>query len=131
MAAALGASVWGLAACTRGDDADATMTDGPYSDQPGAVVTVGFVGVGPEGPWRAANESSIQDSFTPEAGFDLEYAPATNLDQRSQIEAFITFVDAGVDVILLSPTEGSGWDAALRQAQEAQIPVVLIDGGIV
>ncbi|NTV40167.1 MAG: substrate-binding domain-containing protein, partial [Demequinaceae bacterium] len=44
---------------------------------------------------------------------------------------FTTFVDAGVDVILLSPTEGSGWDAALRQAQEAQIPVVLIDGGIV
>lgn len=96
----------------------------------GELVTVGFVAVGPEGAWRQANETNIQDTFTTEAGFDLKYAPATNLDQKSQIDAFTSFVDEGVDVILLSATEGSGWEDPLARAQEAEIPVLLIDRGI-
>jgi simple sugar transport system substrate-binding protein len=94
------------------------------------LVTVGFVAVGPEGAWRQANETNIQESFTEEAGFNLKYAPATNLDQKSQIDAFTSFVDEGVDVILLSATEGSGWEDSLSRAQEAEIPVILIDRGI-
>lgn len=110
-----------LAGCTGADG------DGG-SD--GDLVTVGFVAVGPEGGWRAANEKNVQDTFTEEAGFDLRYAPATNLDQKSQIDSFTSFVDEGVDVILLSATEGSGWEDTLRRAQEAEIPVILIDRGI-
>ncbi len=72
----------------------------------GDLTTVGFVAVGPEGAWRQANEKNMQETFTEEAGFDLKYAPATNLDQKSQIDAFTSFVDEGVDVILLSATEG-------------------------
>ena len=72
-----------------------------------------------------ANEKNIQETFTEEAGFDLKYAPATNLDQKSQIDAFTSFVDEGVDVILLSATEGSGWEDSLKRAQEAEIPVIL------
>jgi galactofuranose transport system substrate-binding protein len=94
------------------------------------LITVGFVAVGPEGAWREANEKNMQETFTKEAGFDLRYAPATNLDQKSQIDAFTAFVDEEVDVILLSATEGSGWEAPLRRAQEAEIPVILIDRGI-
>lgn len=60
----------------------------------------------------------------------MKYAPATNLDQKSQIDAFTSFVDEGVDVILLSATEGSGWEDSLSRAQEAEIPVILIDRGI-
>lgn len=60
----------------------------------------------------------------------LEVRPATNLDQKSQIDAFTSFVDEGVDVILLSATEGSGWEDSLSRAQEAEIPVILIDRGI-
>jgi simple sugar transport system substrate-binding protein len=94
------------------------------------TVTVGFVAVGPEGAWRAANEQNVQDTFTAEAGFDLRYAPATNLDQQSQIAAFTSFVDEGVDVILLSATEATGWESSLQRAQEAEIPVILVDRGI-
>ena len=115
-----------LAGCTGGDgdggDADAGAD--------GDLITVGFVAVGPEGGWRAANEKNVQDTFTEEAGFDLRYAPATNLDQKSQIDSFTSFVDEDVDVILLSATEGSGWEDSLRRAQEAEIPVILIDRGI-
>jgi len=124
-----------LTGCT-GDDADPdtdTDTDETTGEEPGGddeLITVGFVAVGPEGGWRAANEKNIQDTFTQEAGYDLRYAPATNLDQNSQIAAFTSFVDEGVDVILLSATEGSGWEDSLRRAQEAEIPVILIDRGI-
>jgi len=109
-----------LTACGGSDDAGAD--DGE--------TTVGFVAVGPEGGWRQANEQNIQDTFTTEAGFDLRYAPATNLDQQSQIEAFTSFVDEEVDVILLSATEATGWEAPLKRAQEAEIPVILLDRGI-
>lgn len=107
-----------LAACSGGSDDD------------GDSIVVGFVAVGPEGAWRAANEQNVRDTFSADAGFDLRYAPATNLDQQSQIAAFTSFVDEGVDVILLSATEATGWESSLRRAQEAEIPVILVDRGI-
>lgn len=102
----------------------------PAAEPSGDLITVGFVAVGPEGAWRAANEANMKATFSTEAGFDLKYAPATNLDQKSQIDAFTSFVDEGVDVILLSATEGAGWEDSLKRAQEAEIPVILIDRGI-
>lgn len=130
-AVAVGAGLFGLTACSGDDESPATSATGggeaPVTDE---LVTVGFVAVGPEGAWRAANEANIQNTFTKEAGFDLKYAPATNLDQKSQIDAFTAFVDEGVDVILLSATEGSGWEESLKRAQEAEIPVILVDRGI-
>ncbi|MGO1235639.1 MAG: ABC transporter substrate-binding protein [Microbacterium gubbeenense] len=116
-----GAMSLGLAACSGGDGGSGGGDE---------LATVGFVAVGPEGAWREANESNIQETFTKDAGFDLKFAPAANLDQKSQIDAFTSFVDEGVDVILLSATEGSGWEDSLARAQEAEIPVVLIDRGI-
>lgn len=123
--AAVGALSLGLAACSGGASGD-TGSDGGD----GELISVGFVAVGPEGAWREANETNIQDTFTEEAGFELKYAPATNLDQKSQIDAFTSFVDEGVDVILLSATEASGWGDSLERAQEAEIPVILLDRGI-
>jgi simple sugar transport system substrate-binding protein len=109
-----------LAACGSDDPADS-------GDE---TITIGFVAVGPEGAWRAANEKNVQETFTADKGFELKYAPATNLDQQSQIAAFTSFVDEGVDVILLSATEATGWEASLKRAQEAEIPVILVDRGI-
>ncbi|MDA1361098.1 ABC transporter substrate-binding protein [Glycomyces luteolus] len=116
--AAVGALALGLTACSGGDSGGDDLT------------TIGFVAVGPEGAWREANETNIQDTFTEEAGYELKYAPATNLDQKSQIDAFTSFVDEGVDVILLSATEATGWEDSLQRAQEAEIPVILLDRGI-
>ncbi len=126
--AAAGAIALSLAACNSNSGTGSTA--GGAADSGGEAATVGFVAVGPEGAWRQANEKDIQDTFTKEAGFDLKYAPATNNDQKSQIDAFTSFVDEGVGVILLSGTEGSGWEDSLERAKEAEIPVVLIDRGI-
>lgn len=124
---AAGALALGLTACGGGgESAGGESSAGGEGD----LTTVGFVAVGPEGAWRKANEQNIQDTFTKEAGFDLKYAPAAKLDQKSQIDAFTSFVDEEVDVILLSATEGSGWEDSLKRAQEAEIPVILIDRGI-
>ena len=108
--AAVGALTIGLAACSSGDSGG----DGGGGSE--EITTVGFVAVGPEGAWREANEQNIQDTFTEDAGYELKYAPATNLDQKSQIDAFTSFVDEGVDVILLSATEASGWEDSLKRA---------------
>ncbi|WP_417509022.1 ABC transporter substrate-binding protein [Microbacterium sp.] len=124
---AVGALAFGLAGCSNDDSSDSGDAGGSSSDD---LVTVGFVAVGPEGGWRQANEQNIQDTFTEDAGFELKYAPAANLDQKSQIDSFTSFVDEGVDVILLSATEASGWEDSLKRAQEAEIPVVLLDRGI-
>lgn len=95
---------------TTGEAATPDETAAAADDEStGDVITVGFVAVGPEGAWRAANEANIKETFSPENGFDLKYAPATNLDQKSQIDVSTPFVDEGVDVILLSATEGAGW----------------------
>ena len=144
--AAVAAMSLGFVACgSDDDDAGSDDTSAPAATEPaapdstgnrptlptdGEPISVGFVAVGPEGAWRAANEANMQETFSAENGFDLKYAPATNLDQKSQIDAFTSFVDEGVDVILLSATEGAGWEDSLARAQEAEIPVILIDRGI-
>ncbi|WP_206475776.1 substrate-binding domain-containing protein [Microbacterium sp. KRD172] len=123
---AVGALALGLAACSSGDSGDKGGDAGASGD----LISVGFVAVGPEGGWRQANEQNIKDTFTEDAGYKLSYAPAANLDQKSQIDSFTAFVDQEVDVILLSATEATGWEDSLKLAQEAEIPVILLDRGI-
>lgn len=118
-----GALALGLAGCAGGTD--------DSGDSGSDLTTVGFVAVGPEGGWRNANEQAIKDAFTEDAGFDLKYAPASSpTDQKSQLDAFATFVNDEVDVILLTATEASGWEDSLELAQEAEIPVILLDRGV-
>ena len=125
--AAAGALIVGLSACSGGDS-DSTASGESGGDD---LTTVGFVAVGPEGGWRDANEQAIKDAFSEDAGFDLKYAPAASpTDQKSQLDAFSTFVNDEVDVILLTATEASGWDDSLELAQEAEIPVILLDRGV-
>ena len=90
---------------------------------------VGFVAVGPEGGWRTANEDDVKAAFK-KAGFDLTYSPTEKNDQQKQITAFNKFVNDEVDAIILSATEAKGWEDCLKKAQEAEIPVVLLDRGI-
>jgi len=125
--AAVGAFALALAGCASSSTPEAGDDPGSVDD----VITVGYVAVGPEGGWRDAHEQAVKDAFTTDAGFDLKYAPAASpTDQKSQIDAFTTFVNDEVDVILLTATEASGWDDSLKLAQEAEIPVILLDRGV-
>ena len=146
MAALAGVSMVALAACGGSDTPasdDTTTTDDPATEAPAddteepdedvaATIsdlsgkTVGFVAVGPEGGWRDANEADVQDAFK-EAGANLIYAGDANNDQANQLKAFEDFLNQGVDVILLSATEATGWEDALGEAKDEGIPVILID----
>ena len=90
--------------------------------------SMGFAQVGAESGWRTANTQSIQDAAA-EAGIDLKFTDAQG-EQESQIESIRQFIQQGVDIIAFSPVVETGWDAALVEARDAGIPVVLTDRAI-
>lgn len=87
--------------------------------------TVGFSQIGSESGWRAA-ETTLTKSQAEERGIQLQFSDAQQ-KQENQIAAIRSFIAQGVDAILLAPVVATGWDAVLEEAQEAEIPVVLLD----
>ncbi len=91
----------------------------------GRRITVGYSQVGQESQWRLANTRSIQEAareFNMELLFD-----SADQSQNKQIEAIRRFIKEKVDVIVVSPVVETGWDAVLKEAKEANIPVVMSD----
>lgn len=96
-----------------------------YKKKGSGAVRVGYSQVGSESAWRIANTESIKEAAR-EAGISLHFEDA-NQQQSKQIEAIRSFIQEGVDVIVLSPVVDSGWDEVLTEAKEAGIPVLLSD----
>ncbi|MCB1350963.1 MAG: ABC transporter substrate-binding protein [Maritimibacter sp.] len=87
--------------------------------------TVGFSQIGSESGWRAA-ETTVTKEQAEERGIDLKFADAQQ-KQENQIKAVRGFIAQGVDAILLAPVVATGWDSVLEEAQDAGIPVILLD----
>ena len=94
----------------------------------GDKITLGFSQVGAESGWRTANTKSIQESAT-SAGIDLKFSDAQG-KQENQIKAIRNFITQRVDVIAFSPVVESGWGTVLKEAKDANIPVILTDRAI-
>jgi simple sugar transport system substrate-binding protein len=90
------------------------------------VITVGFAQTGSESGWRAANTESMKTAFSAENGFELVFNAADNKIE-AQIAAVRSFINQGVDAIVVAPIVEDGWDDVLKEAQEAGIPVILED----
>ena len=90
------------------------------------VVTVGFSQVGHESDWRTASTNSIKEAFSEENGFDLQFVDCDN-DSEKQIESVRNFIQQDVDYIVIDPIVSTGWDTVLTEADEAGIPVIVID----
>jgi len=91
-----------------------------------AKVKVGIINLDPsESGYREANVNDLHNVFTAENGYDASFVTAPTADK--QLDAFNTFVNEGVDYILVSAAETTGWDEALTAAQEAGIGVFLFD----
>jgi simple sugar transport system substrate-binding protein len=86
---------------------------------------VGFSQIGSESGWRAA-ETTVTNQEAEARGIELQFSDAQQ-KQENQIAAVRSFIAQGVDAILLAPVVATGWDAVLEEAQEAEIPVVLLD----
>jgi ABC-type sugar transport system substrate-binding protein len=108
-------AIGGLAACGK-DKAD----DGK--------LVLGFSQVGSESGWRTANTESIKAAAA-EAGIELRFDDAQQ-KQENQLKAIRQFIADKVDVIAFSPVVVEGWDAVLKEAYDAGIPVILTDRAV-
>jgi len=93
-----------------------------------AQLTVGFSQIGSESGWRAA-ETTVSKSEATKRGVNLKIADAQQ-KQENQIKAIRSFIAQNVDAIFLAPVVSSGWDAVLKEASQAKIPVILLDRDI-
>ncbi len=91
-----------------------------------AEITVGIVNNPPsESGYREANVKDFENVFSAENGYSAKtYYSLKNDEQLAAARQFIT---DGVDYLLISAAETTGWDAVLRDAQEAGITVFLFD----
>jgi ABC-type sugar transport system substrate-binding protein len=112
-----------LTACGGGSGGD---TDSGASGS--EKITMGFAQVGAESGWRTANTKSIQ-SAADEAGVTLKFSDAQQ-KQANQIQSIRSYIQQKVDVIAFSPVVESGWDTVLKEAKDANIPVVLTDRAV-
>jgi galactofuranose transport system substrate-binding protein len=93
-----------------------------------AQLTIGFSQIGSESGWRAA-ETSVSKSEAKKRNVNFKIADAQQ-KQENQIKAIRSFIAQKVDAIFLAPVVSTGWDAVLKEAQAAKIPVVLLDRDI-
>lgn len=109
-----------------------TMTGCGSGDSGGGAddgkITMGFSQVGAESGWRTANTKSVQEAAA-SAGVTLKFSDAQQ-KQENQIKAIRSYIQQKVDVIAFSPVVESGWDTVLKEAKNANIPVILTDRAV-
>lgn len=121
--------VFALAACGAGGSAASTAPSAAASVAPSAassLITVGFAQVGHESDWRTASTKSVQAALSKDNGFDLQFVDCDN-DSAAQLTAVRNFIQQQVDYIVIDPIVSTGWDTVLTEAQDAGIPVIVLD----
>ena len=89
-------------------------------------IKVGVVNNPPsESGYREANVKDMEAVFSADNGYDLKTAYSLKNDE--QLQAAQGFITEGVDYLLISAAETTGWDEVLKKAKEAGIKVYLFD----
>ena len=128
-------AVLSLAACTgsaqdaaedddSGDSAPAAAAGS--NDEEGDQVTIGFSAPAADHGWMAAITNNVRDLAEEYPDIDLQVAEGTN-DVNLQISQVETFINEGVDAIVLLPFDGAAMTPVALQAMEAGIPVINVD----
>ena len=90
------------------------------------LIKVGIINNDPnESGYRTANDADMKAMFTEENGYEASFAYSLKNDE--QITAAQKFIQDGVDYLLLSAADVSGWDGVLQDAADAGIQVILFD----
>lgn len=90
------------------------------------LINVGIVNLPPEeSGYRQANVEDMNEVFSRENGYD---AKQTNTaDNSEQMAAARGYIRDGVDYLLISAANASGWDDVLQSAKRAGVKVILFD----
>jgi simple sugar transport system substrate-binding protein len=105
------------------------FTGCPKKPATGGLIKVGIVNLPPEeSGYRQANVEDMNNVFSKENGYD---AKQTNTgDNSEQIAAAKGYIRDGVNYLLISAANASGWDDVLKSAKAAGIKVILFDRAI-
>ena len=121
-----------VAGCASNDPEDEGSSDDggntavSNNDDPGETVTIGFSGPEADHGWLAAINDSAEAEAAEYEDIELRQAEGTN-DPSQQISHVETFINEGVDAIVLLPTDGDALTDVAIRAMEAGIPVVNVD----
>jgi simple sugar transport system substrate-binding protein len=129
MAAAAVALVASVGLVLTGCSSSGSDTKNDAGGGSGDTIKVGFAQEGAESGWRTANTASLKDAFSAGNGFKLTFSDAQQ-KQENQIAAIRSFVTQGVDAIVFAPVVETGWNDVLKQAKQANIPVILEDRAV-
>ena len=99
---------------------------GKQEAKAGALIKVGIVNLPPEeSGYRQANVEDMNNVFSKVNGYE---AKQTNTgDNSEQIAAAQGYIRDGVDYLLISAANASGWDNVLKSAKSAGVKVILFD----
>ncbi|MCR5251479.1 MAG: substrate-binding domain-containing protein [Lachnospiraceae bacterium] len=112
--------------CTNGGGSTGGDTAPAGGTSSGGTIKVGVVNNPPsESGYREANVKDMEAVFSKENGYDLK--TAYSLKNDDQLQAAQGFITEGVDYLLISAAETTGWDEVLKSAKEAGIKVYLFD----
>ena len=124
--------LWFSSCGTRIDDAEQPAGTDLLEEEKELVeegdnyIVVGISQVGSESDWRIACTESLKSTFTQENGYYLIFEDAQQ-KQENQLKTMRDFILQEVDYIILDPIVETGWDAVLKEAKDAGIPVILVD----
>ena len=91
-----------------------------------SALTIGFPQIGQESDWRTANTDSVTAAIEGHEGWEFVYSDGQQ-KQENQIQALRNFITQGVDYILFTGVVTSGWDEVLKEVNDAEIPLILLD----
>lgn len=118
--------VAGLVGCGSSNSGSSDTGAADDTSAGGDLIKVGIINNDPnESGYRTANDADLKAMFTEENGYDASFAYSLKNDE--QITAAQKFIQDGVDYLLLSAADTSGWDSVLKDAQDAGTQVILFD----
>lgn len=131
-AGALLATAGLVAGCTSNEPAEdddapqAASNSGGENDESGETVRIGFSAPAADHGWMGAITKAAIDEADKYDDVELVVAEATN-DVNLQISQVETFINDGVDAIVLLPFDGAALTQVATRAMEAGITVINVD----
>ncbi|GAB3494393.1 substrate-binding domain-containing protein [Amycolatopsis cihanbeyliensis] len=126
-AAGLGAGAV-LTGCTSNEpqQQDAAAANQGSNSEPGQPVTIGFSAPAADHGWMAAVTINAKAQAENYSDVTLNATEGTN-DVNQQIAQVESLINAGVDVLVILPSDGKALTAVAQQAMDADLPVINVD----